>query len=947
MRAPICLAIGILLSTTLVFSQKKPLDHSVYDGWKSLQSTAVSNDGKVVATLIAPQEGDTALFIQRIEGKERKSVIRVEQVPPAQLHRVDNKRPSMVASNATFYRVTRYTLSRDGQWAVGLLKAPLAERRQARIDKKKQDELPKDSLLIVDNRSFAVHKIPNVTSYKAATEMSRHVAYSLTLPKDTTRKEGKERKAVILRDLESQHEDTLNNVKEHIFNRWGNAFAVIIQPEEKDSTDIRRVEIFDLVNNTRKTISSDPKEYKSLLFDEPGEQLTYLATGDTSKVKQKEYDLHYYSAGSDTARVLANRSALGLPEGWIFNEHASPSFSKNGERILIGAAPKQPPKDTTIVDFEMAKLDIWHWRDPLVQPQQLVELRSEERRTYTGIVRPDRPNHFTAIANETMPHAAISDEGNGRYALLSSNLPYLVESTWDLSPKYDVWVMDLETNSLREVAKPLLARPMLSPRGNYLYWWDSRELAWFAYDIASRSARNLTGEIPVNFWNEKNDVPRAPGAYGVAAWGENDEYLLIYDAFDLWKVDPKGMKGADNVTNHAGRSDSITFRYVRTDPDKRFIEKGDLLLLSAFDNKSKEWGYYTLKQSGRSPLQKREMGGFTYSGLLKAKESDLLVYQKSNFSTSPNLHVTTDLWKTSTKLTDINPQMEQYNWGTAELFSWISYAGIPLEGILYKPEDFDPAKRYPVIIYFYEKHSGELYRYFTPAPSRSTVNIPFFVSRGYLVFTPDIHYTVGQPGEDAYNAIVSGAEALAKNEWVDSENMAIQGQSWGGYQVAYLITRTDMFKAAGAGAPVSNMTSAYGGIRWGSGRSRQYQYEQTQSRLGYTMSDSLEVYLRNSPVFFADKITTPLLIMHNDNDGAVPWYQGIELFMTMRRLGKPVWMLQYNNEEHNLIHRRNSKDLSIRLQQFFDHYLKGEPAPAWMTKGVPAIEKGKTWGYEY
>jgi dipeptidyl aminopeptidase/acylaminoacyl peptidase len=341
------------------------------------------------------------------------------------------------------------------------------------------------------------------------------------------------------------------------------------------------------------------------------------------------------------------------------------------------------------------------------------------------------------------------------------------------------------------------------------------------------------------------------------------------------------------------------------------------------------------------------MGKFTYSGLLKAKESDLLVYQKSNFNTSPDLHMTVDVWKTSKRLTDINPQMEQYNWGTAELFSWISYAGVPLEGILYKPEDFDPAKKYPVMIYFYEKHSDELYRYFTPAPSRSTVNIPFFVSRGYLVFTPDIHYTVGQPGEDAYNAIVSGAETLAKNKWVDNENMAIQGQSWGGYQVAYLITRTDMFKAAGAGAPVSNMTSAYGGIRWESGRSRQYQYEQTQSRLGYAMNDSLEVYLRNSPVFFADKITTPLLIMHNDNDGAVPWYQGIELFMTMRRLGKPVWMLQYNNEEHNLLYRRNSKDLSIRLQQFFDHYLKGEPEPEWMTKGVPAIEKGKTWGYGY
>ncbi len=340
------------------------------------------------------------------------------------------------------------------------------------------------------------------------------------------------------------------------------------------------------------------------------------------------------------------------------------------------------------------------------------------------------------------------------------------------------------------------------------------------------------------------------------------------------------------------------------------------------------------------------MDKFNFTGLLKAKDSDLMLFQKSNFRTSPDLHVTSNLWKSSSKLTDINPQMIDYNWGSAELFSWTSFADVPLQGIIYKPEDFDPSKKYPVMIYFYEKHSDNLYSYMTPAPSRSIINIPFFVSRGYVVFSPDIDYTVGQPGMDAYNSVVSGAEELIKFDWVDSENMAIQGQSWGGYQVAYLVTKTNMFKAAGSGAPVSNMTSAYGGIRWATGRSRQYQYEKTQSRIGSTLSDSLDLYIKNSPVFFVKDIETPLLIMHNDNDGAVPWYQGIEMYMSMRRLGKPVWMLQYNKEEHNLIHRRNTKDLAIRLQQFFDHYLKGEPAPVWMTRGVPATDKGKTWGYD-
>jgi acetyl esterase/lipase len=794
-----------------------------------------------------------------------------------------------------------------------------------------------------------VQKIANVKSFKTAEESVTHVAYATTLPKDTTKKEEKKEKPeklLILRDLMSQSEDTIRNAKEHLFNKSGNAFAVVIEPEKKDSTGVPGVLFFNLNIPQQMLISGEKRAYKSLSFDEPGSQLVYLSTGDTSKVEQKVYDLRYFKTGADSALIIADKNATGLPEGWIFNEYASPTFSKDGKRILTGAAPRQEPKDTTLVGFEMATLDIWNWQDALIPPQQLVELKRENSRTYAGIIDPVHVNHFRPLATEEMPYATVADEGNGRFALLWSDLPYQTESQWDITSRYDAWIKDLEHNSLQSIASPLPGRPILSPMGNFTIWWDATQREWFAYDNREKKIINLTEDIPVNFWYEKHDTPSQPGSYGVAAWGDKDAYLLLNDAFDIWKIDPKGERKAENITRHAGRNDSITFRYLNTDPEKRFIEADDLLLLSAFDNRSKERGYYTLAQHGPQPLKRRVIEGYTFTSLKKAKEKDHFIFEKSNFHTSPDLYVTSDFWESSEKLTGINPQMEEYNWGRAELFSWSSFTGIPLKGVLYKPEDFDPAKQYPVMIYFYEQHSDELYRWFTPAPSRSVINIPFFVSRGYIVFTPDIHYTVGNPGMDAYNAVVAGAAALAKNRWVDEKNMAIQGQSWGGYQVAYLVTKTNMFKAAGAGAPVSNMTSAYGGIRWGSGRSRQFQYEQTQSRIGVAMSDSLQPYIDNSPLFFADKVETPLLMMHNDKDGAVPWYQGIEYFMMLRRLGKPVWLLQYNGEDHNLVQRRNSKDLSIRLQQFFDHYLKGDPAPVWMTKGVPATEKGRSWGYE-
>lgn len=912
------IAFAFLSISLTSFSQKKQLDHSVYDDWKSLRDISISHDGRFVNAIISPQEGDSTLYIRNLKtGKELK-----------------------------IHRVNKYTLSPEGKFTIGLLKAPFSETRQAKIKKKKADDFPKDSLVIVNNEMFSVYKIADIKSYSAPAEPASHIAYKKTEPKDTTKKSSKPKDLLIIRNLNTFTEDTINNSKEFTFSKFGNSLVVAVEPEKNDSTDTHKVLFFDLKNGTKKQISSEKMEYKSFVFDELGNQLVYLATKDTSKTEQKVFDIRYFNNGLDSAVILASKTSKGLPKNWIFNENSHPSFSKNGERILIGAAPKQAPKDTTIVDFETATLDIWHWRDPIVQPQQLSQLRNELRRTYRGIIFPNRPNEFIPLANEQMPNISVSDEGNGRFALLTSNLPYELESQWDISAKADAWIYDLQTNQLHEIAKPILGRPQISPSGDFTYWWNAKEKQWFAFDNLGKKTISLTKEIPVNFWNEKNDTPSEPGSYGIAAWGQDDKFVLINDAFDIWKIDPTGKLKPENITRNVGRTDSITFRYINTDPEKRFIEPKDILLLSAFDNKTKEGGFYTLRQQGRNPLTKRELDKFGYSSVNKAKNADVYVFQKSNFNTSPDLYVTQNLWKSAQKLTDINPQMRDYNWGTAEMFEWTTFDGKPSKGILYKPENFDPNKKYPLMIYFYEQHSDDLYQYFTPAPSRSTVNIPFFVSRGYVVFTPDIHYGVGKPGPDAYNYVVSAAQSLAKNSWIDSENMAIQGQSWGGYQVAYIITQTDMFKAAGAGAPVSNMTSAYGGIRWNSGRSRQFQYEQTQSRIGATMSDSLQLYIDNSPLFFSDKVNTPLLIMHNDNDGAVPWYQGIEYFMSLRRLGKPVWMLQYNKEAHNLIHRRNAKDLSIRLQQFFDHYLKGAPAPVWMTRGLPAIEKGKSWGYE-
>jgi dipeptidyl aminopeptidase/acylaminoacyl peptidase len=408
---------------------------------------------------------------------------------------------------------------------------------------------------------------------------------------------------------------------------------------------------------------------------------------------------------------------------------------------------------------------------------------------------------------------------------------------------------------------------------------------------------------------------------------------------------PEAKQDPVSITKGAGRRSNIRYRYLETDPDIRFLSNSQVIYMSLFNEKNKQSGFGKLILGSNDPIQPLHLGSFASSSFLKAKNAEQFIFTKETVNHSPALYHTTD-FRNNKQLSNINPQQSQYNWMTAELFNWKAYNGKEATGIVYKPENFEPGKKYPLIVYFYETLSDGLHNYLAPAPTPSRLNIPFFVSRGYIVLAPDIYYANALPGKSAYDYIVSGARALVKKGWVDSTKMGLQGQSWGGYQAAYIITKTKLFAAAWAGAPVANMTSAYGGIRWESGMNRQFQYERSQSRIGATLWENTKSYLDNSPLFSLPKVSTPLVIMANDADGAVPWYQGIEMFTAMRRLGKQVWMLNYNGEAHNLVERKNRKDIQIREQQFFDWKLKGEKPAVWLTKGVPAVEKGISWGLE-
>lgn len=920
---------GVVCST---MAQKKELDHSVYDGWKHISDIQLTPDAKFLSYQILPGEGDGMLIIRNLKTKGEISIPRGYSLK----------------------------ISPNGEYGYCLIKPLFLQTRQAKIAEKSKDDMPKDSLACINLVTKHINKISQVVSYKTGKDAIPYFAYVTVIPqkKDEKGKKKADLKGnmlVIVNSLNNK-QDTIRFPEFYNFNKMGDKFYVTVKPSKKDSITKSAVLLYDLKSFMRQTLSEGKSFYSEPTFDDKGIQVAFLASTDTVKTGNKHCSLFLYKKGI-TQEIIPSNYNRNLPKGWSLNENSNPCFSLTGNRLYVGVAPWRAPKDTTRVSFETAQLDVWSYNDYLTQPQQKKSIESLLNKTYLSVINLDNPNVIVPLTTSQFDRIIPMNVGDAQYALSCDETKYVLSSSWDSNDQKDVSLVNLKTGERKLIGDKWNGSVSVSPNGKYLLWYNEDDLQWYSYNIQKGTKVCLTEKCGVKFYNEEWDTPSPAPSYSSPAWFEDDSAILLTDRYDVWKFDPEG-KYAINLSRGEGRKEHYQYRYInlnRDDSDRKylprkdFIRKGEKIYLSVFDEDTKKNGFATLTTlKPQAPTV--VVDTFTYDNLCKAKNASAIAYQKGNFSHSDNLYITRDGWKTETCLSDINPQMRNYRWGTVKLVSWKAFDGTPLKGKLYIPDNIDRNKKYPMMIYFYEKNSQSLYEYYPPAPSRSIINISFYCSRGYLVFVPDIVYKIGHPGESAYNCIVSGAEAICQQfPFADKANMAIQGQSWGGYQTAYLVTRTNIFKAAGAGAPVSNMTSAYGGIRWESGISRAFQYEHEQSRIGKSLwdKDALNLYIENSPLFYADKVETPLLIMHNDNDGAVPWYQSIEYYNALRRLRKKVWLLEYNNEQHNLTERRNSKDLSIRLQQFFDHYLKGAPMPAWMKTGVPATRKGEYFGFEY
>jgi dipeptidyl aminopeptidase/acylaminoacyl peptidase len=936
----VALVLPLAVATGAAVGAKKPLSYDAYDGWRSVQGTELSRDGQWLVYALVPQDGDGELVARNLKTDKD--------------YRAE--------------RGSRPVLTVDGKFVVFTIAPVKAEVDKAKKEKRKPEEQPKSALGIMDLATGQVTTVERVKSFKVPEESGAFVAYLCEPPlkkpeekKDEAKKEEakkepeakpaakpEEKKAeepkkeekkkepgtdLVVRELASGKETRIAEVVDYAWNKPGTwlAYAVSSKTPESDGA-------FVLDPAAARTIAllKGLGNYKNLTFDEKGGQIAFTSDRDDYKSERSASKLYHWAAPAAAAVELAPAAAKGFPAGMSVSENGRLQFSKDGGRLFFGIAetPRPEPKDAP----EPIKVDIWNWKDPYLQPMQKAQADDDKKRTLMCVMHlGPKAKTFVRLATAEVPDIVLSEDA--KVALGTSDLPYRQLVSWDQSYD-DVYVVDVNTGAKKKVLEKTAGRARLSPGGAWISYYSSADDDWYTYRIADGKTFNLTAKIDVSFCDEEHDSPNDPSPYGTAGWTDGDKALLIYDRYDIWEFSPDGAKSR-MVTNGAGRRDRLVFRYVRLDPEQTNVPASGPLVLQTTDDKTRATGAYRVdlaKPTG-DPV-KVVMLDKQFGGLKKAKNADVYAFTEQRFDEFPDLWVSGPDFAAARKVSDANPQQAEYNWGKAELIEYTNADGKRLPAVLIKPEDFDPSKKYPLMVYIYETQALGLHRYYAPSPGTS-INFTRYASNGYVLLSPDIVYEVGYPGPSAVKCVIPAVLEVVNRGFIDPKRIGIQGHSWGGYQISYLVTQTDMFAAVQAGASVVNMTSAYGGIRWGSGMSRAFQYEKTQSRIGEPLFNRVLQYLENSPLFWAERVRTPYLTIHNDEDDAVPWYQGIEFFSALRRLGKEAYMFVYNGEKHGLRQRENQKHWTVHQDEFFDHFLLGKPEPEWMAKGVPYLERGK------
>lgn len=892
--------------------EKRPLTLEDIMHFQTLQAPQLSDDGSLLAVEAKPDRGESQVLVKRLDSQA--------------LRTLKGSRPQ-ISANGSHVLITQ---------------APsLLERETS-----KKESL-KNNLLLLNTQTGKEQLFKGVKQARFSPDGQAAVIWFDEAKTDTdseTEKGGKKtpnkadealpESELLLLNLVDKKQLTFKHVTAYVLGAEGKGLLLADNDTHGALYQLRYV---DLVSFEEKVLFSSKTEYVGQLALSPDLSwagFTYGASAEPRSIR--EYQLSKVSLDS-----LAMTSAPSNQQ-WHYNQHSSLSFSKDSARLFVGRVPSIKPVasvpkldsevklfDKTLIQAQR-KLNVWHGDDKKIKPHEIHDYADALKKTYLSVWHM-HTNRLVQLATASLPEVKLGQQS--RYLLASSDLPYQKMITW--AGFFRDWsVVDLATGKATQVLiqHPSDSPVSLSPDGKQLVYYKQGQI-WL-YQVASERHINVSAKIATPFSDEDHDYPAAAPGYGFGPWLADSSAVLVYDKYDVWQFSSQGAK-AINLTAGKGRQLQLQLRLkglVKDKSEPAVVVKGENVLLQGYNERTKADGFYrlTVGQLGLSTLMD---GEHKLNVLTRSKASGQFIFSKERYDLYPDLYsadiATPADWTAQTFLAK---QQDAFSWGKAELVHWTNDSGKRSDGVLIKPSNYQEGRAYPVLVYFYRFMSDRLHDYPDMAINHRP-NFAWYADNGYAIFLPDIRFEEQYPGLSSVKALTSGVQHLIDIGIAKADAIGLHGHSWGGYQTAFAVTQTSLFKAAVAGAPVSNMTSAYSGIRHGSGLARQFQYETGQSRMGQSLMDIPQRYMENSPVFYVKRVSTPLMIMFGDKDDAVPWEQGVELYLAMRRAGKEVVFLQYQGEPHHLKTYPNKLDYSIKMKQYFDHYLKGEPAPDWLEKG--------------
>lgn len=752
--------------------------------------------------------------------------------------------------------------------------------------------------------------------------------------------------SMVLRRLKDGHEEYWTRSSYFIGNDNGTTLSysapgkqVVVDLNTGDSTvlkDVNRCNFYDggVVYVKGDQLLAGPLKGKhKVLFTGTIDDFSFNKSEGTILSGTK---LYYYNVKGGQATFVLDFNDIKAPAGYNVSRQAlnitagTKQFLLDVTRADEQSRRPQPPQKK---DFE---LELWTWNEPVTQRLQRRGVYDKNMMNQAKFVYNVDTKTVVEVAPEMSGQVLAPSSGTFDYVIALDPAPYKVDIDYRYNSNVDIYLVNVHTGERRLIAKDSYETPSWSPNGQFAIYYDTQNKVWEKIDLSTGKFIDISGQIgfPVN--DEEWDQPGRNPAYGLAGWLDGGNTAVLYDRYDMWAVDMTGRQKPYSLTGQYGRQHKVVLRMYGAE----YVEGMSLskpLLLRSFNEATKSRGLYKLQSLAKV---EKVVDNPDYDVKITDISGDgrTCIFEKENFQINPDIWFGDIDFKKSKQLTDYNPQQKDYKWGSVKVVKWKTFDGKDDEGLLYMPEGYDSTKQYPMIVDFYETHTKELHDYIVPEYSTSTINITTYVSNGYLVFRPDVHYVIGKPGESVYNCVVSGVKYLTDKGIANKDAVGLQGHSFGGFEAAYLVTRTDVFKCANIGAGVVNMTYNYTAVRQ-NGAPCLFKFESEQYRMGKSLWEDKEGYISNSPIFNADKIHTPILIFHNDKDGAVPYTQGLDLFLSMRRLRRPAWLLNYKGGNHTLEELPAQKDFTIRLQGFFDHYLKKQPMPRWMSEGISVDER--------